>query len=167
MKSKQQKSQELAGVRALLEKAQSLVFVDFSKTPVVKIHELKKTLRVSGAQYKVMKKRLYKILFKEKNISVQMDEFGGQFAAIFSNADISDPAGVAFRFAKQQEKEGSQFTLIGGVDIQSHTVYTTQDIQRIGQLPSRDILLGQFVGMLQAPMRMLAYTLAQIEKNKQ
>lgn len=167
MKSKQQKSQELADTRVLLEKARSLVFVDFSKTPVVKIHELKKTLRTSGAYYKVMKKRLYKILFQEKNIPVQMDECGGQFATIFSNTDISDVAGVAFRFAKQQEKEGSQFALIGGVDIESNNVYTMKDIQRIGQLPSREILLAQFVGMLQAPMRMLAYTLAQIEKNKQ
>lgn len=150
----------------MLEKAQSLVFVDFSKTPVRKVNELKATLRSAGSFYKVMKKRLYKILFQEKNIPVDMEQQNSQFAAIFSDKDISDPAGIVSRFAKEQEKEGSMFALLGGVDISSNIVYSAEEIKRIGQLPSREILLAQLAGILNAPMRQCAYILSEIGRKK-
>ncbi|OGM91293.1 50S ribosomal protein L10 [Candidatus Wolfebacteria bacterium RIFCSPHIGHO2_01_FULL_48_22] len=166
MKSKKQKSKELTDTRGLFEKAKSLVFVNFSKTPVAKVAELKAGLRNEGGAYKVMKKRLYNILFKEKNLSVDMSQFDNQFAAIFSDKDISNPAGAAFRFAKSLEKDGSDFSLLGGADMETGVVYSAQDISRIGNLPSREILLAQLAGMLNTPMKLLAYTLSEIGKNK-
>lgn len=166
MKTKVQKIKELEGNRVLLDKARSVVFVDFSKTPVSKINTLKMTLRSAESKYKVMKKRLFKILFQEKNLQVDMDQFSSQFAAIFSEKDIFEPAGIVAKFAKEQEKAGSLFSLLGGADITGNVIYGADEIKRIGQLPSREILLGQLAGMFNAPLRQLAYVLDTIGKGK-
>lgn len=166
MKSKTQKNKELADSRALLDGAMSVLFVDFSKTPVAKVNGLKATLRSAEGVYKVMKKRLFKILFQEKNLAVDMDQFNGQFAAIFSKGDITQSAGPAFKFSKEREKEGNLFALLGGVDIAGGIVYSADEVKRIGQLPSRDILLAQLAGILNAPVKKLAYVLSEIGKSK-
>jgi large subunit ribosomal protein L10 len=166
MKSKAQKNQELADARELMEKAQSLVFVNFSKTPVSKVSGLKASLREAGGTYKVMKKRLFKILFQEKNVPVDMGQFDSQFAAVFSPQDISEAAGTVYRFAKEQEKEGSAFSLVGGADIAKSIAYGAEDIVRIGKLPSREVLLAQLAGMLNAPLRQLAYTISKVGESK-
>ncbi|MCL5011948.1 MAG: 50S ribosomal protein L10 [Patescibacteria group bacterium] len=62
MKSKLQKKQEIEQGNALATDAQSLVFVDFSKTPVKQVTQLKNSARALGATYRVVKKRINFVL---------------------------------------------------------------------------------------------------------
>lgn len=166
MKSKLQKQREMEHGESLLKSAQSMVFVDFSKTPVVKVSELKNQLREIGATYRVIKKRLLKKVFSDAGVEIDPKQFSGQLATIFAPNDISEVTGIVYRFAKEAEKNEHAFALLGGYDAVGKTFFSTQDIVRIGQLPSRDILLAQLLGMLQAPIKSLVYTLDQVAKKK-
>ena len=42
--------------------------------------------------------------------------------------------------------------------------FDAETVEKIGQLPSREILLAQLVGMLSAPMRIFLYVLDQKSK---
>lgn len=164
MKSKQQKIKEIEQETALVDSAQSLIFVDFAKTPTKDIVSLKQALEHIESVYKVVKKRLLKIVLGKKEIPVDPKSFSAQLATVFSPKDISESAGVVYRFAKEREKDGGAFKVLGGYDVTARAFFGEQDIKRIGQLPSREVLLAQLVGMVQAPLRSLAYVLDQVAK---
>ncbi|MFA7201527.1 MAG: 50S ribosomal protein L10 [Candidatus Paceibacterota bacterium] len=165
MKTKAQKKQEIEDGVVLAKDAVSMVFVDFAKTPVKNITELKNEVRTIGGVYRVIKKRLLQRAFTEQGVSVDTKGFGGQLATVFSPKDISEAGGIVYRFSRGFGK-GSAFKILGGYDLKSKTYFSDSEMQRIGQLPSRDILLAQLLGMLQAPVKSLVYTLDQIAKQK-
>ncbi len=165
MKTKAQKKQEIEDGVVLAKDATSLVFIDFAKTPVKNITELKNEVRTIGGTYRVIKKRLLQRAFTEEGVSVDTKQFGGQLATVFSPKDISEVGGVVYRFAKGFGKD-SEFKILGGYDVKLKTYFSDGEMKRIGQLPSRDILLAQLLGMLQAPVKSLVYTLDQIAKKK-
>ena len=166
MKSKVQKKKEIEQVGALAKKAQSVVFVDFTKTPVSEISALKNTLRGVGATYKVIKKRLLARVLAEHNIAADVLQFEGQVAAVFSDKDISGVANPIHSFSKEAEKKGMQFQMLGGFDGGSAMFYAREEIKRIGQLPSRDVLIAQLAGLLKAPLNQLAYVLVKVGETK-
>ena len=165
MKTKVQKTQDIKKATELFEGSKSIVFVDFSKTPTREIGILKNALAVIESTYKVIKKRLLGIVFKQKNIDIDIAQFESQLGTVFSSHDIVDAAGTVYRFAKGKEKELPEFKMIGGYDVLTSKFYSADEMKRLGQLPTREILLGQLVGMVQAPLRTLAYVLDQISKN--
>lgn len=162
MKSKEQKRKELEEGGQHIKEATSLVFVDFSKTPVKNVTALKGSLRAGNNIYRVIKKRLVQRVLNDAKMEVDTKQFGGQLGTIFSPQDISEVTGTVYKFAKEAEKSGYGFKVLGGYDVTSGTYFAKDEIQRIGQLPSRTILLSQLVGMMQAPVRSLAYVLQQI-----
>jgi large subunit ribosomal protein L10 len=166
MKTKKQKTQDLEKGSALAHTAQALVFVDFSQAPTKEVEGLKRAIDTVQGVYKVIKKRLLGIVLKNENIPIDMAQFEGQLATIFSEKDISDTAGVVYRFLKDKAKEFPAFRMVGGYDVASKTFFDAVAIQAVGKLPSRDILLAQFVGLLSTPTRSLVYTLDQIAKKK-
>ncbi len=166
MKSKIQKKKEMDRVGALVQKAQSVVFVDFTKTPVSEISALKNTLRPIGATYKVIKKRLLARILSEHHVAADVLQFESQVAAVFSDKDISNVAGPIHMFSKEAEKKGMQFSMLGGYDSESSTFFAREEIRRIGQLPSRDVLIAQLAGLLKAPLNQLAYVLLKVGEGK-
>ncbi len=166
MKTKLQKTKDVEKAGDLVKKSKSIVFVDFSKTPTKSIDVLKNSLRGIEGVYKVIKKRLLNIALKQNNIEVDTKNFESQLGTVFSSKDIVDSAGIVYRFAKEKEKEIPDFKLLGGYDFESSRYFAADEIKRIGRLPGKQILLGQLVGMIQAPLRSLAFVLDQIEKVK-
>ena len=164
MKTRQQKEQQVQKGKELLENAQSVVFVDFSQTPVSAIQTMKKALREIETTYHVIKKRLLNLVLKDKGIDVDVKQFSGQVGTVFSPKDISDAAGAVYRFAKDLGNEA--FQLLGGFDVASQTFFGGEDIMRIGKLPSRNILIAQVAGLVKTPITQCAYVLAQIAEKK-
>lgn len=151
----------------LFDKSKSVVFIDFSKTPVREVSILKNSLADIQSIYKVVKKRLLNIVFKNKKVPVDVTAFESQLGTVFSPKDIVDAAGTVYRFTKGKEKELSEFKMLGGYDVENSRYYSAEEINKIGRLPSKEILLGQLLGMLSAPVRSLAYVLDQIAKKGQ
>ncbi|MFA6495398.1 MAG: 50S ribosomal protein L10 [Candidatus Paceibacterota bacterium] len=166
MKTKKQKTQDLEKGGALAHKAQALVFVDFSQAPTKEVEGLKRAIDSVQGVYKVIKKRLLGIILKNEDIPIGMEQFEGQLATIFSEKDISDTAGTVYQFLKGKAKEFPAFRMVGGYDMASKTFFDVAAIEIIGKLPSRDVLLAQFVGLLSTPTRSLVHTLDQIAKKK-
>jgi len=164
MKTKAQKVEEVKKAVELIDRSKSMIFVDFSKTPTQEVNVLKNALLAIESTYRVVKKRLLGLAFKDKNINVDVGQFESLLATVFSPKDIVDVAGVVYRFVKEKEKELTDFKILGGYDIQAEKFYSAAQIKEIGQLPPKEILLGQLVGIVQAPLRSLAFLLSEISK---
>ncbi|MBN2198168.1 50S ribosomal protein L10 [Candidatus Wolfebacteria bacterium] len=162
MLTKEQKIEQIKQGQKLLKENKSVVFVDFSEAGVEDLRSLRKTLKEIGAKMKVLKKKLMRIAFQRENLDFNPEQFELQAAAIFSDKDISEIISPAYKFSQQLKKA---FKVLGAYDIENKNFIDEEMAIKIGQLPSKEILLGQLVGVLSAPIRTFMYVLN--EKSKQ
>jgi large subunit ribosomal protein L10 len=171
MKTKVQKGEELKKAKALLDKSHALIFADFTKITAEDVRKLRIELKKSGANFLVIKKRLLGLLLKEKGIEgVNLNQFKTSVGTIFAEENMEGAAGPAFKFfSTLAVLEGGAKDmwikhLLSGYDLKSNTIVDSAQIIYIGKLPSREVLLGQLLGMLSAPIRSFLYVLDQKAK---
>jgi large subunit ribosomal protein L10 len=167
MKTKEQKAKQIEEGEKLLKQNKSLVFIDFSGASVEDLKSLRKILKDFGAKLKVIKKKLLRIVFERNRIDFNPEQFESQLGITFTNRDVAEMAGPIYKFFKELEKKrfsargGSALSgkILGAYDLAEKKFIDAETVVKIGKLPTREVLLGQLVGILSAPMRMLAYVL--------
>ncbi|MEE8131581.1 MAG: 50S ribosomal protein L10 [Candidatus Paceibacterota bacterium] len=155
MLTKKQKAEQVEEGQKLLKENKSLIFVDFSGKGVGDISALRRTLRELGAKFKVIKKRLMRVIFEKQGIDFNPEQFESQLGTVFTDKNISEIAGPVYK---------SDIKILGGYDLSEKNFIDAEKVNFIGKLPSREILLGQLVGMLSAPIKMFMRVLS--EKSK-
>lgn len=171
MKSKAQKQEELKKGKELLEKSQSLVFVDFSNVPTAQLRKLRQELKAVGAKLFIIKKRLLNILMKERGIDAGAVANKLSLGTIFSEGDIEKVSGPVYKLlAGMEVPEGAAKDvwvkhIVGGYDISGNASIGAEKIIFIGKLPPREVLLAQILGMFAAPLRSFLYILDQKSKS--
>jgi large subunit ribosomal protein L10 len=157
MLTKQQKKQQIEEGENIIKNSKFLIFVDFSKTSVEDLKKLRRTLRDAGAKLKVIKKNLLNIAFKNKNINIDFSNFKLQLGTIFSEKNIAEIAAPVYKFS--QETKSKEFQILGGYDLAANNFLDAGFVKMIGQLPPREVLLSQLVGVLQSPISRFLYVL--------
>lgn len=146
-----------ATVREIEEKfnkSKSVILADYRGLNVTEVTELRKKLREAGIDYRVVKNTLTSRAAKAANID-GLDQFlSGPTALAFGANDVVMPAKILNEFAKDHKK----LELKGGV--LEGKVIDLAAVKELANLPSREALLGQLAGMLQAPMRGLVTVLS-------
>ncbi|MEK7658027.1 MAG: 50S ribosomal protein L10 [Patescibacteria group bacterium] len=153
MLTKDQKKKQIEEGKEALRNSRFLVFADFTKTGVEDLKKLRRNLKNVGAAIKVFKKKLLRIAFSESGFDFNPERFESQAAMIFSAQDISEIAGSVYKFSKSLKKDNG-FGILGAYDLSSKLFIDAETVKKIGQLPPREILLAQLVGMFSAPLKM-------------
>ena len=167
MKTKIQKKEDLKRGKKLFDKAQVLVFTDFTNLPAEHLRRLRRELKSVGASFLVIKKRLLNILLKEKGINFDVRQYKLSVGTVFSETDIEQISLPVYKlFSSLEVPEGAAKDvwikhILGGYDLKSKTVVGATQIVFIGKLPPREVLLAQLLGMLSAPIRSFLYVLDQ------
>jgi len=147
MKSKQQKIKELEECRKLLEKANSLILFGFSKIPAIEFTRLRKDIK-KEATLKIIKKRLLKIGFREKDIEIDPREiYSGQLGTIFVLGDIGK---VILKMKDLLNLD--QFKLLGIYDLIGKEMKEEEIVEILVKSPSRENLLGRLIGLIGNPI---------------
>ncbi len=141
-------------VQEKLSKATSVVLADYRGLNVQEVTELRKKLREAGIEYKVFKNTLTSRAAKAANIADLDQYLAGPTAFAFSYTDPVVPAKLLADFAKDHKK----MELKGG--ILEGKVISLDMVKQLASLPSREVLLGQTAGVLQAPLRGLVTVLS-------
>jgi large subunit ribosomal protein L10 len=134
------KTERQATVEALIEqlKGSPNVFVtDFTGLNVLRMTELRRRLRAAGVEYVVVKNTLAQRAFAANGVSV-LDEH------------LAGPAKVLTDFAKEFERPAIKVGLVDGKPV------TADQVKQLASLPSREVLLSQLAGYIQAPMAQFA-----------
>ncbi len=147
-------------IEELAKKAKSIVLVDYRGLTVAQVTELRNSARNAGGIYKVYKNRLMKLAFENLGIEFPASDFEGTTAVLFHDTDEVAPAKIANEGAK---KYGVLKLKSGYV---SGKYYNTAEVTALANIPSREVLLGQLVGLLTSPMRSLAVGLSEVAKTK-
>lgn len=162
MKTKQQKAKQIDEGKELLGKSKGLIFIDFTGTGVEDLKKLRRIASGLGAKLKVVKKKLLRIVFEKEKIDFNPEQFDSQLGVIFADKSAEELAAPIYKFAKGMEKKG--FKILGAYDLPLKNFLEAETMIKIGKLPSREILLGQLLGVLSAPMKMFLYVLDQKAK---
>lgn len=157
MLTKQQKIEQVEKGQKLFKESHILVFTDFTGTGVEDIKSLRRTLKELGAKFSVIKKKLMRIIFEKMGLDFNPEQFESQVGTISSQKDILEIISPVYKFSREKEKQG--FKILGAYNLTEKKFIDAETVIRIGKLPTREILLGQLVGVLSAPIRMLMYVL--------
>lgn len=160
MKTKQQKIQKVEEGIDALEKNETVIFADFTGTRVNDMNSFRTALHESGARFEVFKKRLFRVILEKKNFDFNPETLEGQLGVVLSPKPIDEIAGAVYKFSKKLKT----FAILGGLELSERKVLTANEVNAIGSLPSREVLLAQIVGTIAAPLRGFLYVLN--EKSK-
>ena len=160
-KTKDQKNKAVEQGAENLKSSETVVLVDFTGLSVNKLNDFRGQIRAIGGVFRVVKKRLLKFVFDKIGMEFDPKKFEGQTGVVFSPKNVHETSSEVYKFSK---KSKDSFKILGGFNIKDKEFIEDKDIIRLGQLPSREVLLGQLVGMLSAPMKMLLYVLDQKSK---
>lgn len=147
MLTRNQKHELVAELTEKIKAAKSVVFVDFKGLKVKDATILKKTLRASEVEYAVVRKTLIDIALKNAGIEgANIAKVEGQVAVSLSNADEVSAAKIIDAFAKTNEN----VKMLGGV--LGTQLMSAAEVKALAKVPSKQQLLGQLVGTLNAPV---------------
>lgn len=149
-----EKEATVSEVLQKLTKSQSVVLADYRGLNVQEVTELRRRLREAGVEYRVIKNTLTSRAAKEANIEGLDQYLSGPTALAFGYNDPVTAAKILANFAKDHKK----LELKGGI-LEGKTIGFNA-VKSLAELPSREALLGQIAGMLQAPMRGLVTVLS-------
>lgn len=147
MLTKNQKIELVKGLTEKIKEAKSTVFVDFKGVQVKEVTQLKKNLRGVGSEYIVVRKTLLDIALKNAGIEgASIKGMEGQVAISLSNADEVSAAKTIDAFAKTNPN----VKMLGGT--LGMQVMNAAEVKALAKTPSKEQLLGQLVGTLNAPI---------------
>ncbi len=159
-KSKQAKHDEVDALGKGFAAAKALVFANFQGLTVAQSEELRKNARAAGVDVFAAKKTLVKRALEGAGIKdVATDSFQGGIATFMAMQDEVSAAKVVHDFAKTHEI----MTIFGGV--LENKFITAASVRSLAALPSKQQLLGQLVGTLNAPVSGFVNALAGNIKN--
>jgi len=140
-------------VRSKLDEADGALLTEYRGLNVPQLAELRKALRDAGGEYKIYKNNLVRIAAADAGIEIADEMLSGPAAIAFVNAGADGAPGDAAAVAKALKefaKGNDKLVLKGGV--LDGVVLSADDIKALAELPSREVLLSQIAGLLQAPL---------------
>ena len=144
---------EVKSLTQKLDKANAIYFTDYLGLDVVSITKLRKEFVSNDVEFTIAKNTLIKLAAKDVGID-GLDEFlSGPTAIALSYNDPTDPAKVIKSFLKDFDKPSVKGMILDG------QVFQAEEFDKIANLPTKDQLLSQLVGMLNSPMSKLSSTL--------
>jgi large subunit ribosomal protein L10 len=147
-RTKAQKQEMVSTLATQVAKSQTIYVTDFTGLNVAHITDLRRRLRAVGVEYVVVKNTLARRALSEQQLKAGgLDAFlSGPTALVLAGADPLGAAKVLADFAKEFEKPKVKVGLVEGKPV------TQAQVKALAALPSKQQLLAQLGGALQAPM---------------
>lgn len=136
-------------IKSRVEKNEMTFVMTYSKVSASRMGTLRKKLKKIGADVHVSRNRIARIALKELNQATLADTIAGQTAFIWTNADAVAVSKELVKFSKECETAQIKGGLLTGGFL------SREDVNRLSELPSREVLLSQLLGVMIAPIQRL------------
>ncbi len=140
----------VAEFRERLDRSPVMYLTDFTGLNVKSMTDLRQALKESGAEYVVAKNRLMVRALEGADLPDLSEALTGPTGVVFGYEDVVATAKALSEFAKAHDDRPA--FKIGVLD---NKILDAAQLEKLAQLPSREQLLAQVVGALQAPMSSL------------
>ncbi|HEX9451820.1 MAG TPA: 50S ribosomal protein L10 [Burkholderiales bacterium] len=153
------KKEVVAEIVAKVAKAQTMVLAEYRGTSVADLTKLRSAARSQGVYMRVLKNTLARRAVKGTSFEVAEAHMVGPLLYSFSE-DAVAAAKVVNDFAKGNEK----FVITAGA--YNGKVLDKAAVQSLANIPSKEVLLAQLLGLMQSPISGLARVLAAVAEKK-
>ena len=141
----------VAELKTLLADVKTFFLVDYQGLSAEEFNSLRAKVREAGGRMLVAKNTLINVVLKDQGINEFGDTLKGPTALVMIGEDPVGPVKALTDFAEEQANELP--TPKGG--LMQGNVIDAEAFIRIAKLPSREQLLSEVVGVLQAPLQQL------------
>ena len=157
--SRSEKEAVVSDVTGLAAKAQTLVMAEYRGITVADMTRLRSSARSSGVALSVLKNTLARRAVAGSGFEVASDMRTGPLIYGFSQ-DAVAAAKVVADFAKTNDK----LVIRGGAF--AGKALDVNGVKQLANIPSKEVLLAQLVGLLQSPISRMARVLAALAEKR-
>jgi len=150
-----QKELVVSDLRKIFAQTKGAILTDYRGLTVLEVTNLRTRLRALDAEYHVVKNTLFRIAIGETESAKFEKMLTGPTAIAFAKNDVVAPAKAVIDFLREIKKP--EIKLKGGyID---GKIYNVDQVTSISKLPSKEVIIGQLIGSLNAPASNLVGTL--------
>jgi len=128
-----------------LNRSPFVLVTDYQRMNVSHFADLRGRLAATGAQVHVVKNSFLKRAMTDSGLPDVTDKLTGQTAVVTGEKDVAPVAKILKSFIAEFKIAGLK---IGVVD---KSILSSQELETLAELPSRDVLLAQLLGLLLSP----------------
>ena len=128
-----------------LNRSPFVLVTDYQRMNVSHFADLRGRLAATGAQVHVVKNSFLKRAMTDSGLPDVADKLTGQTAVVTGEKDVAPVAKILKSFIAELKIAGMK---IGVVD---KSILTGQELETLAELPSREVLLAQLLGLLLSP----------------
>jgi large subunit ribosomal protein L10 len=144
--NREEKSATIQEIAAQIEASEAIFAVDYRGISVSQAVELRSKLREADASFRVVKNRLTKLAADKAGEERLAELLQGPTALTFVRGDTAQAAKAISTF----NKEHDVLTYKGG--FMDTTSLDPESFKAIALLPTREVLIGQFAGVVASPV---------------
>jgi large subunit ribosomal protein L10 len=145
-KTRSEKSELLDKYKEILQNKGGYFLVNSDKTDTSTISDLKMKLKEANANYTVVKNTLFKVALQDTKQPLETQNLDGPTAIIYFDEDPTAPA----KLVKGIQKGKEILSAKGGV--YEGEFLSEERVMQLAEIPSREVLLAQLVGTMNAPL---------------
>lgn len=147
--TKAKKVEQVEKLGQELKSASSMVVATYSKLTVAQDYELRRTLRASGAKYRVVKNTLAERASKGTKVEEVLKNLSGVTSIAYTTGD---PVALA-KALQKYAKDNPEFSFKAGV-VEGRAV-SIKEIEALATMPSKEELYSKLLFLINAPAQRL------------
>ncbi len=151
--NKQEKAALIADIHERLRGSSLAVMTEYRGLTVAQMDRLRRELKAVGGRYQVTKNTLTRRALKDTAFEKLEELLLGPTGIVTTANDPVAVAKVLVKFAEQNDK----LKITGGV--LDGTMMPAANVNALAKLPSREVLLAQLLGLINAPASQLLRTI--------
>ena len=128
-----------------LNRSPFLLVTDYKQMKVDQFGELRNRLAPAGAEVRVVKNSFLKRAMADSGMPDVADKLTGQTAIVMGEKDVAPVEKILKSFAAEFKIAALKIGVV------NKSIMSTSDVEALAELPSREILLAQLLGLFQAP----------------
>lgn len=130
----------------LIKKNPYIFFVGFQKIPSSKTGKLRRMLKKSSCELRVVKKSILKLALKKRKLDTLFDLAEGSSAITVAKENPARTSKILFDFSRADEN-----MVIKGGYVDGEILFVDR-IKELAMLPSREVLLARVIGGIKSPI---------------
>jgi large subunit ribosomal protein L10 len=154
-----EKVRAVEDIKGRMEEAQAFFLTEFRGLSVGQLQRLRRNLRETGADYRVVKMTLARRAADELGLEGVGDHLIGPTALTFAEGDPVATAKALADYAKDNER------LVVKLGVMAGRVMLPEDVSKLATIEPREVLLAKIAGAAKAPLAQMAGALGAFTRN--
>ena len=150
--SRDKKQQMMADYVERMSDSKAMIFTDYRGLTVANMTDLRRQLREVDGTFQVVKNTLFLRALEEAGASLPDDDLEGPLAVGYCHGEVPSVAKILVDYAGESAGLKIRGALLGTSFLDAKAV------KELGDLPPREVMRAQLLGVIQGPMSSLVST---------